>query len=209
MTNRSAYPDIEVNYRDMDPPFCWEDIFGNTAPVEIEIGFGKCGFLLELAAQHPATNFLGIEMSRKYYRKGLKKAHRALLPNVKLLWGEAYHIFKRYIADASVIKLYINFPDPWPKNKHTKRRLLNREFASIAAQKLTTDGRIEIATDMEPYIHEAMTAFDANSFYEKVYYRTNHHPEHTRLSQTEYEREFLQQGKTLHYAKYRRRCLSV
>ena len=58
-------------------------------------------------------------------------------------------------------------------------------------------------------MHEAMTVFDANSLYEKVYYRTNHHPEHARLSQTEYEREFLQQGKTLHYAKYRRKCLSV
>ena len=142
MTNMPFYPSpehvegIEVNYRDMKPPFCWKDIFGNPAPVAIEIGFGKCGFLLDLAAQAPTTNFLGIEVSRKYYRKGLKKVQRAQLPNVKLLWGEAYHIFKRYIADASILKLYINFPDPWPKNKHAKRRLLNAAFASIAAQKL-------------------------------------------------------------------------
>lgn len=205
----SQYPEIELNYREMESPFCWKDIFGNSAPVEIEVGFGKCGFLIHLAAQFPATNFLGIEKSRKYYQKGLKRVQRANLRNVKLLWGEAAHILDRYIEDASVAVVYVNFPDPWPKKKHAKRRLLNAGFAAIAARKLVFDGCIEIATDIEAYAHEAMDVFDAYDGYEKLYYRTNGHTAHQRLSRTEYEEDFLRQGKTLHYAKYRKRTVSV
>ncbi|GAK59801.1 tRNA (guanine-N(7)-)-methyltransferase [Candidatus Vecturithrix granuli] len=205
----SQYPEIELNYRNMEPPFCWKDIFGNSAPVEIEVGFGKCGFLIHLAAQFPTINFLGIEKSRKYYQKGLKKVQHANLRNVKLLWGEAAHILQRYIKDASVAMLYVNFPDPWPKKKHAKRRLLNADFAAIAARKLVFDGCIEIATDIEAYAHEAMNVFDTCAEYEKLYYRTNGHAEPLRLSRTEYEEDFLRQGKTLHYAKYQKRCGNV
>ncbi|MDY0091758.1 MAG: tRNA (guanosine(46)-N7)-methyltransferase TrmB [Candidatus Vecturithrix sp.] len=205
----SQYPEIELNYRNIEPPFCWKDIFGNSAPVEIEIGFGKCGFLIHLAARFPAANFLGIEKSRKYYQKGFKKVQRANLHNVKLLWGEATHVLDRYIEDASVSMMYVNFPDPWPKKKHAKRRLLNTNFAVISARKLVADGGIEIATDIETYAQEAMDVFDACDRYEKLYYHTNGHEEHRRLSRTEYEEDFLRQGKTLHYAKYRKRCVSV
>ncbi len=140
---------VELKYAHIKPPLCWEEIFGNIAPVEVEIGFGKCGFLLKIAAQYPTINFVGVESARKYYRKGITKIQRVGLRNVKLIWGEAFHVFKRYIPDNSLANAYINFPDPWPKRRHAKRRLLRAEFVSLLARKLKPNGSIEITTDAE------------------------------------------------------------
>ena len=197
--------DIELKYRGIEPPFCWERIFGNTAPVEIEIGFGKCGFLIDIATDRSLVNFAGIEVSRKYCRKGVKKIQRAEIKNVKLLWGEAFHIFKRCVPEASVANMYINFPDPWPKNRHAKRRLLNAGFVEVAAQKLVPEGCLEIATDVKAYMEEALHTLHVNEHYVQLYYTTSEELENQRQYLSEYEKEFLEEGKTLYYAKYQRK----
>lgn len=199
------HPEIEVHYQNLEPPFSWENLFGNTAPVTIEVGFGKCGFLIDIAAHHPTNNFLGIEVSRKYYRKGVKKIVRAELDNVKLLWGEAYHIVHTYVPEASVTEVYVNFPDPWPKKRHAKRRLLNPEFITEVSRKLIPGGCVEIATDVEFYIQDTMQLFRTNDCYELLYYKTSADLNSQRQHFTEYEQGFLEEGKTLHYARYRKR----
>ncbi len=81
----SQYPEIELNYRDMEPPFCWKDIFGNSAPVEIEIGFGKYGFLIHLAALNSGSEFFRDRKVMEILSKGLKNCNALNLHNVKLL----------------------------------------------------------------------------------------------------------------------------
>lgn len=196
---------IELKYADLEPPLCWKQIFGSSSPVEIEIGFGKCGFLLAIAAQNPLINFVGIESSRKYYRKGVAKIQRAGLKNIKLLLGEAFHLFKRYVSDDSIANIYINFPDPWPKKRHAKRRLVQAELVSLLAQKLNLAGCIEIATDAAPYIDQIQEIFRMNALYECLYSQTSNHPGRIRPYCSDYESMFLKEGKTIHHVKYRRK----
>jgi tRNA (guanine-N7-)-methyltransferase len=195
-------PEIELTCAKLAPPICWQQVFGNSAPVSLEIGFGKGSFLLSIAPQRPTVNFLGIESSRKYYRKGSRKLQRSGLSNIKLVWGEAAHFLKRYTPDESIRTVYINFPDPWPKRRHAKRRLLKPEFVMILARKLEAGGRVEIATDVAEYSVQIQDVFRANERYEMLTcYMSNSHGS-TRAYQSDYERMFLQEGKTIHYITY-------
>lgn len=195
-------PEIELQYTSLAPPLCWKQVFGNTAPVAIEIGFGKGGFLLSIAVQQPMVNFIGIESSRKYYRKGSRKVQRAKLCNIKLVWGEAYHFLKRYVPDNSLQNLYINFPDPWPKRRHAKRRLLKPEFVTMLARKLETRGQVEIVTDVEEYSTQMQEVFRPYECYEMLAYQTSNHHGPVRPCQSDYEAMFLKEDKTIHYLTY-------
>ena len=197
-------PEIEVTYRTLEPPMCWESIFGNSRPVNVEIGFGKCGFLLELAAHYQQMNFLGIESARKYYRKGCRKVRRAELSNVRLVMGEAVHLFQRYIPDASIQQVFVNFPDPWPKRRHAKRRLLQPIFLDVLVEKLMPDGIIDIATDDDAYSQQIGKVFADDRRYTRMYYHTRRNQDPLRPYVTEYERMFLDVGKTIHYYQYSR-----
>lgn len=112
--------------------------------------------MLERASQYPDLNFIGIEKSRKYYRKGVKKIQRADLQNIKLIWGEAYHIFKRYIAESSLQNIYVNFPDPWPKYRHRRHRLNQRPFLQLALSRLAPGGSLMWASDYYPQILDVL-----------------------------------------------------
>ncbi len=198
--------DVELKYHDIEPPICWRHIFHNTFPIEVEIGFGKCGFLIDLASHHPSCNFVGIESSRKYYRKGIKKIQRAQVHNTKLMRGEAFHIFNRYIPDASFANMYLNFPDPWPKNRHAKRRLLQSEFIALAAQKLYPAGCIEIVTDAEFYMNQVRGLFETyGNMYEVLYDTTSENSNTPRQYFSDYEKMFLQEGRIIYYAKYKKK----
>ncbi|PID58241.1 tRNA (guanosine(46)-N7)-methyltransferase TrmB [candidate division KSB3 bacterium] len=197
-------PDIEIQYQNMEARFSWEQIFGNTEPVEIEIGFGKCAFLIAIARDRPTVNFVGIEVSRKYYRKGLNKIQRAEMPNVKLLYGEAFYIFKRFVPDESITNLYINCPDPWPKKRHAKRRLFSPSFIEEAARTLIPCGCIDIATDVAFYMKDTLEVFQACEAYQKVYALTHDELNGQRRYFSEYEQQFLQSGKTMYYARFKK-----
>ncbi len=194
----------ELHYQNIEPPLCWQEVFHNTWPVVVEIGFGKCGFLIDIASQQSATNFVGIESSRKYYLKGIKKIERAKLQNVKLMWGEAFHIFNRSIPDHSLSAVYVNFPDPWPKRRHAKRRLIRAEFTALTATKIVPAGIIELSTDAEFYMDDARRVFDADETYELVSYTTSDQEHHSRPYKSDYEKMFLQEGRTIYCARYRK-----
>jgi len=199
---------VELKRAELTSPLRWEQLFGNLAPVAIEIGFGKCGFLLNMAAQHPDMNFVGIESSHKYYRKGITKIQKAGLRNIKIIWGDAFHIFKQYVPDQSLAHIYINFPDPWPKKRHAKRRLVRPEMVALFAPKLNPNGWIEIATDVESYLTQMLEIFQADSQYAMLSYQTSQHPENVRTYRSDYEDMFLIEGKIIHYVKYGTRAHS-
>lgn len=124
----------------------WGELFGNGQPVHIEIGTGKGRFLAELAALHPEINYVGIEKYSSVLIRAIQKAEKAELANVRFLRMEAEHIL-RYFGKDEVERIYLNFSDPWPKERHAKRRLVSREFLDRYRVLLKPGGHLEFKTD--------------------------------------------------------------
>ena len=144
-----------------DGPMDLAAIFGNTLPVEIEIGSGKGAFLLRRAADRPEINLLGIEWLAGYAAYAADRAHRAGFKNVRLLCADAEPVFAKCLADESVQRVHIYFPDPWPKRKHLRRRLIKPEFVSNLRRVLRAGGTAHIITDHAAYfqqIHRVLIA---------------------------------------------------
>lgn len=132
-------------------PFDAEKEFGRHAPLEVEIGSGKARFLIEAARRAPAHDFLGIELSLAYYRVCRDRVARARGPNIRIVRADGRRFVEAALAPASVHAFHIYFPDPWPKKRQKKRRLLDGIFLEAAATKLVPGGLIRIATDHADY----------------------------------------------------------
>jgi tRNA (guanine-N7-)-methyltransferase len=125
--------------------------FGRDAPRVCEIGFGNGAVLLALARAHPERDFLGIEVHEPGVGRLLLGAHEAGLANVRVLMQDAVEVFERRLPVESFDEILIFFPDPWPKKRHHKRRLIQPAFAEQLARKLKPGGILRLATDWEPY----------------------------------------------------------
>lgn len=125
--------------------------FGRRAPLEIEIGSGKARFLIEAARRAPSHDFLGIELSLAYFRICRERLARAGLANARIVRGDGRSFVEMALPPASVRAAHIYFPDPWPKKRQKKRRLLDGLFLEILASKLEPGGYVRIATDHADY----------------------------------------------------------
>jgi len=125
--------------------------FGRRAPLEVEIGSGKARLLIEAARRAPAHDFLGIELSLSYYRVCRHRVARAGLGNVRIVRADGRRFVESALAADCVHAFHIYFPDPWPKKRQKKRRLLDGVFLEILAAKLAPGGTVRIATDHADY----------------------------------------------------------
>ena len=153
--------DIEINPAVWTPPFDWSALFGNSHPVEVELGCGKGLFLREAARQAPQTNFLGVERAGKYFRTAVARLTRAELPNIRMQRADGFDVLDRWVAPRSIQRLHIYFPDPWPKKRHHKRRIVCPQMMRLAARALVPGGEFRVATDHEVYreiIREVLAA---------------------------------------------------
>jgi tRNA (guanine-N7-)-methyltransferase len=132
-------------------------IFGNSRPIEVEIGTGKGTFLLARATARPEMNFLGVEWARAYAIYAADRFRRAGLTNVRMLRCDAEHLFKLCLADRSLWRVHIYFPDPWPKHKHHHRRLIQRAFVEQVRRTLLPGGQLIIVTDHQEYFRHIQT----------------------------------------------------
>ena len=123
-----------------------EEAFGNRAPIHIEVGMGKGKFISELAALNPGINYIGIEKYSSVLIRAIEKMEENPLPNLKFIRMDAEDI-EDVFAKCEVQRIYLNFSDPWPKDRHAKRRLPSRRFLDRFAAILTDDGTIEFKTD--------------------------------------------------------------
>jgi tRNA (guanine-N7-)-methyltransferase len=128
-------------------------LFGRPAPVTLEIGFGAGENLLNAARQAPECNFLGIEVHAPGVGQVLAGAAREGLTNIRLFREDAIQVLTESIHNAALAEAWIFFPDPWPKKRHHKRRLINAPFVQLIANKLTPGGCLRLATDWEEYAH--------------------------------------------------------
>jgi len=132
----------------------FEAMFGREAPVEMEIGSGKGGFLLNRARAHPDRDFFGIEWANKYCRYAADRMVRWGVANVRLMRTDARHLVIHHLPPASLTVLHVYHPDPWPKKRHHKRRLIQPDFVLAAARALVADGRLAIQTDHAAYFEQ-------------------------------------------------------
>jgi tRNA (guanine-N7-)-methyltransferase len=132
-------------------PLDWPAIFGRAAPVILEIGFGNGEALAAAAAAYPEQDYLGIEVHRPGAGSLLRRIEAGTLSNVRVMLGDASEILAQRIPDASLTAVHLFFPDPWPKKRHHKRRLVQPDFAALVARKLAPDGYFHLATDWPAY----------------------------------------------------------
>lgn len=153
------YSDQYVIPFDANRVLDFSEVFGNDHPVIIEIGFGMGHTTERIATQMPFSNFLGIEVFLSGFTKLLSSAGRNALTNLRLMRFDAVEVLTRMVADESVDGFHIFFPDPWPKKKHHKRRLIQDQFARLLAQKLAPGGYIYSVTDWEEYAWQMLEVF--------------------------------------------------
>src|SRR5579859_7174841 len=136
-------------------------VFGRDARRSLEIGFGNGDTLAELARRHPEEDFLGAEVHRPGVGRLLNALEAGQLRNVRVACEDAVRLCSERLPDASLDAVLIYFPDPWPKKRHHKRRLLQPEFAALLAGKLKPGGKLHFATDWEDYAQQALTVLTA------------------------------------------------
>jgi len=135
-------------------PLDWQQLCGNANPGEIEIGMGKGTFITEQAKARPDVNLFGIEWARWFWRYASDRLRRNNCTNARTVRAEAGYFLHEFVPPLSVSVLHIYFPDPWPKARHHKRRLITPKFMPLVERVLAPAGRIQIVTDHQGYWEE-------------------------------------------------------
>jgi tRNA (guanine-N7-)-methyltransferase len=125
--------------------------FGRTAPVILEIGFGMGKTTAEIAEAQPQNDYLCVEVHTPGVGSLLKEIHNRILFNIRIIQHDAVEVLSHMLADAALAGIHLYFPDPWPKKRHHKRRLIQPDFVALLAQKLAPGGYLHCATDWEDY----------------------------------------------------------
>lgn len=177
----------------------WHEVFGNDHPLRLEVGMGKGQFIMEQARRHPEVNFIGIEMYSSVLIRALQKMEEEELPNLKFLRIDA-RTLPECFAQGEVDRIYLNFSDPWPKDRHAKRRLTSRQFLARYDQVLKSDGIIEFKTDNRPLFDFSLEeAKEANWHIDLCTYDLHHEEDLMQDNiMTEYEARFSAQGNPIH-----------
>ena len=177
-------------------PIDWQALFGNDHPVELEIGIGKGTFLVGQAEARPETNFFGIEWANKYWRSASDRLRRRKCLNARTVRAEANYFLTEFVPDASLSVLHIYFPDPWPKARHNKRRLIQPLFMQLARRILEPDGRIQIVTDHKDYFeHIDQVVRGAPGFEVIDYNRPGGSAGEGEFVGTNFERKYAREGR--------------
>lgn len=173
----------------------WHEFFGNDNPIRIEVGMGKGKFIMELAQMNPDINYVGIERYSSVLLRGLQKRAELELSNIYFMRIDALELAEVF-AENEVERIYLNFSDPWPKDRHAKRRLESRQFLARYDQILKKDGTIEFKTDNRALFDFALEEVEAAGWTLKE--KTFDLHVDARLNEgnvmTEYEERFSAQG---------------
>lgn len=145
----------EVNIIGSEANFC------NHNELVLEIGFGNGDSLYQMAKAHPACNYLGIEVYTAGALNLLKQLEQHPLPNVRIILADATDVLQNHIDDASLTRVQIYFPDPWPKSRHHKRRLIQPRFVELLVKKLQSTGQIHLATDWAHYAEHMLAVLQS------------------------------------------------
>ncbi|MBT5322730.1 MAG: tRNA (guanosine(46)-N7)-methyltransferase TrmB [Verrucomicrobiales bacterium] len=185
-------------FESVTEPLRLEELFPVTHPAELEIGCGDGGFLLEWATRHPKKNFIGVERLLGRIRKLDKKGRRAELTNLHLLRFEARYLLQYLLPDHAFDAVHIYFPDPWPKDKHRRHRLIGEHFPELARRILLPNGIVHLRTDDPAYFEQMQ-----ESFLPAKYFSVTETPVELANVTTEFERQWNEEGKPTLRVSYR------
>lgn len=177
----------------------WKEVFGNEHPVHIEIGMGKGQFLMQLAADHPNINYIGIERYSSVLLRAIQKMEVTPLQNIRFLCIDAA-ILPEIFARGEVDQIYLNFSDPWPKDRHAKRRLTSRQFFARYDEILRQDGVVEFKTDNHDLFTFSLEEVEAAGWRLVAHTFDLHHDPVLNEGNimTEYEEKFSSLGNPIH-----------
>ena len=178
----------------------WRERFGNDNPIYIEVGMGKGQFIMELARQNPQINYLGIEIYQSVLLRALQKAEKeAALPNLLFICMDARELPEVFGA-CEVDRIYLNFSDPWPKDRHAKRRLTSHQFLERYDNILADDGQIEFKTDNQKLFEFSLEEAGNLPWQVKEHTFDLHHDDTMNVGNvmTEYEEKFSSLGNPIH-----------
>lgn len=182
--------DVETLARPLNFPL----LFGNDHPVEMEIGMGKGTFLTQQATLHPEINYFGIEYARWFWRYASDRLRRNHCDNCRTVRAEAMYFLREFVPDASLAILHVYHPDPWPKKRHHKRRLIQQPFLDHVQRILIPGGLLRIVTDHKDYFEQIDTLIKASPL-QVVDYTPPAFAREGELIGTNFERKYIQEGR--------------
>ena len=186
-----------------DPGFDLRDWFGREAPLVVEIGCGVGEATVALAAARPSYDVLGIEVWHPGVADTFHRMEGAGVSNVRMLSIDAVWAVEHLLAPASVHELWTFFPDPWPKHRHQRRRLVSPAFAAVAADRLVPGGLWRLATDWADYAEQMQSVLDGEPSLENVH--DGPAPRWADRPETRFERRGIEAGRSITDLTYRRR----
>jgi tRNA (guanine-N7-)-methyltransferase len=178
----------------LEEPLSFPDLFGRVAPVVVEIGFGNGETLVEQAARDPDRDYIGIEVHEPGVGHCLLKADEASIRNLRIIMHDAVEVLSHQVPRGSLDRLNLYFPDPWPKKRHHKRRIVQDGFVELVADRLRDGGTFHVATDWENYaehIDEVLSRADRFTCVER---RVHDGEAPLDRPQTKFERRGLRHG---------------
>jgi tRNA (guanine-N7-)-methyltransferase len=161
---KRSYETLSPRYRlcPEKEAFDIETAFGRGGPLVVEIGFGMGAATAVIAGQNPGINYLGLEVYKPGIGKLFWEIEKRELKNVRVIEGDAVETVEKQIRENSVSGFHIFFPDPWPKKRHHKRRLVTRPFTDLLASRLVPGGYVYMVTDWEDYACQALAELEAS-----------------------------------------------
>ena len=173
----------------------WQSAFPLSQPIHIEIGMGKGRFLMDMATAHPDINYIGVERYSSVLLRALQKMELSPLPNLRFVCMDATEVTEVF-DQGEVARIYLNFSDPWPKDRHSKRRLTPRQFFARYDQILAKEGHLEFKTDNQELFTFSLEEIPKAGWHLDAYTRDLHHDEVLNQGNimTEYEEKFSSKG---------------
>jgi tRNA (guanine-N7-)-methyltransferase len=185
---------IGLDVEKLPRPIDWSELYGNEHPVELEIGMGKGTFLTEQAKARPEVNFFGVEWARWYWRYASDRLRRNRCLNVRTVRAEAGYFLNEFVGDESLSALHIYFPDPWPKKRHHKRRLIQEPFMREIVRVLMPFGRVQMVSDHQEYFEQIESVVKASKLTVIDYSRPGSANEGEFVG-TNFERKYRREGR--------------
>ena len=186
---------VGLDVEKLPKPMNWAEVFGNDRPVELEIGTGKGTFLLEQARARPEVNFFGIEWARWFWRYASDRLRRHGCLNARTVRAEASFFLTEHVPAGSLSVLHVYFPDPWPKARHHKRRLIQAKFMPLVDRVLAPGGRLQVVTDHQGYFEENIEPSVRGSTLKVVDYNRPGSAGEGEFVGTNFERKYQREGR--------------
>ncbi|MBT8401074.1 MAG: tRNA (guanosine(46)-N7)-methyltransferase TrmB [Rhodothermia bacterium] len=193
---------IIIQARDLSFPTPPTTLFGREGPYVLEIGFGNGDFLCGLASDEPESNLVGVDTSPSCVVRAHRRIARRQLSNVKVFAGTGEFVVRNVIPDEALARVYVNFPDPWPRRRHQHRRLLSQSFFDLLAHRLSRSGSLLLTTD-----HEDYCSFACEQAQRSGCYLSDEESAPVEILETRWAQRWLEEGRRIHHVRFEKKGL--